>query len=162
MEWMLPEQRLTVSETADIVRDMQQIISRSQTAAYQAVNSALVQRNWLIGYRIAREELKSDDHAENYGLEVIKKLSRKLTELYGKGFTKTNLYSFYSFYKTYPEIFHTACGNLSRCCPGRIIEPCYRLQTRKPVPGMRGRPGSKHGACVPCSAIFPANIIIES
>ena len=67
MEWMLPEQRLTVSETADIVRDMQQIISRSQTAAYQAVNSALVQRNWLIGYRIAREELKSDDHAENYG-----------------------------------------------------------------------------------------------
>ena len=48
MEWMLPEQRLTVSETADIVRDMQQIISRSQTAAYQAVNSALVQRNWLI------------------------------------------------------------------------------------------------------------------
>ena len=110
MEWMLPEQRLTVSETADIVRDMQQIISRSQTAAYQAVNSALVQRNWLIGYRIAREELKSDDHAENYGLEVIKKLSRKLTELYGKGFTKTNLYSFYSFYKTYPEIFHTACG----------------------------------------------------
>lgn len=29
---------------------------------------------------------------------------------YGKGFTKSNLYSFYSFYKTYPEIFQTASG----------------------------------------------------
>lgn len=29
---------------------------------------------------------------------------------YGKGFTKTNLYSFYSFYKNFPEIFHSLSG----------------------------------------------------
>ena len=29
---------------------------------------------------------------------------------YGKGYTKSNLYSFYSFYKTYPEIFQTVSG----------------------------------------------------
>lgn len=45
-----------------------------------------------------------------YGAEVIKKLSDELTSEYGKGFTKTNLYSFYSFYKAYPEIFHAASG----------------------------------------------------
>lgn len=33
-----------------------------------------------------------------------------MTEKYGKGFTKTNLYSFYSFYKCFPEIFHSASG----------------------------------------------------
>ena len=45
-----------------------------------------------------------------YGTEVIKKLSKELTSEYGKGFTKTNLYSFYSFYKAYPEIFHAVSG----------------------------------------------------
>lgn len=45
-----------------------------------------------------------------YGAEIIKKLSKKLSAEYGKGFTKSNLYSFYSFYKTYPKIFQTASG----------------------------------------------------
>lgn len=78
-------------------------------AAYQAVNTALVQRNWLMGYRIAEEELQGENRAE-YGASVIKKLAKELTAEYGKGFTKTNLYHFYSFYKAYPEIFHSASG----------------------------------------------------
>ena len=41
---------------------------------------------------------------------MIKKLSFELTKEFGKGYTKSNLYSFYSFYKTYPEIFQTVSG----------------------------------------------------
>lgn len=81
------------------------------SSPYQAVNSALVQRNWLIGYRIAEEELQGDNRAE-YGASIIKKFAKELTAEYGKGYTKTNLYHFYSFYKTYPEIFHSASGKL--------------------------------------------------
>lgn len=95
----------------DILKDMCGIIESSRKAAYQAVNSALVQRNWLIGYRIAEEELQGDNRAE-YGASIIKKLAKELTAEYGKGYTKTNLYHFYSFYKTYPEIFHLASGKL--------------------------------------------------
>lgn len=91
------------------LKDMCGIIESSRDAAYRAVNTALVQRNWLIGYRIAEEELEGEDRAE-YGATVIKSLSKKLTEKYGKGFTKTNLYSFFMFYKTFPEIFHSASG----------------------------------------------------
>ena len=69
----------------------------------------LLQRNWLIGYRIAEEELQSADRAE-YGAKIIAKLAKELTAEYGKGFTKTNLYNFYSFYKAYPEIFHSMGG----------------------------------------------------
>lgn len=69
------------------------------SSPYQAVNSALVQRNWLIGYRIAEEKLQGDNRAE-YGASIIKKLAKELTAEYGKGYTKTNLYHFYSFYKT--------------------------------------------------------------
>lgn len=96
-------------ETDDILKDMRQIIESSQKAAYQAVNMTLVQRNWMMGYRIASEELHGEKRAE-YGAKIIKKLSKELSTEYGKGFTKTNLYNFYSFYKTYPEIFHSESG----------------------------------------------------
>ena len=79
------------------------IIDTSQKSAYQAVNVTPVYRNLLIGYRVAKETLNGNKRAE-YGSEVIKKLSKELTKLYGKGFTKSNLYSFYKFYTMYPNI----------------------------------------------------------
>lgn len=65
-----------------------------------------------IGYRIAQEELNGEDRAR-YGAEIIKRLAKDLTIKYGKGFTKSNLYSFYSFYKAYPGIFQTLSGKSS-------------------------------------------------
>lgn len=100
-------------KTDDILKDMCGIIESSQKAAYQAVNTTLVQRNWLLGYRIASEELQGEDRAK-YGAEVIKKLAKELSAEYGKGYTKSNLYHFYSFYKTFPEIFQTMSGKSQR------------------------------------------------
>ncbi len=100
-------------KTDDIFQDMCEIIESSREAAHRAVNIALVQRNWLIGYRIASEELQGEERAE-YGMEIIKNLSKELTKVYGKGFTKSNLYSFYAFYKAYPEIFQTLSGKSAR------------------------------------------------
>ena len=93
----------------DILKDMCGIIESSRKAAYQAVNTALVQRNWLIGYRIAEEELQGEYRAE-YGANIIKRLAKELTAEYGKGYAKSNLYSFNSFYKTFPNIFQTVSG----------------------------------------------------
>lgn len=95
--------------TNNIINDLKSIIDLSQKQAYSLVNITLVKRNWLIGKRIAEEELKGEDRAE-YGAEIIKTLSKELTDIYGKGFTKSNLYSFYSFYKTYPNIFQSQIG----------------------------------------------------
>lgn len=100
---------LRISNTDDILNDIRNIIDVSRERAYQAVNLALVKRNWLLGKRISEEEMKNNERAE-YGMEVIKTLSKALTSEYGKGFTKTNLYNFYLFYKTFPEIFHSASG----------------------------------------------------
>lgn len=99
--------------TDDILKDMCGIIESSQKAAYQAVNTALIRRNWLLGYRIASEEMQGEERAK-YGAEIIKKLAKDLSAEYGKGYTKSNLYSFYSFYKTYPEIFQTMSGKSQR------------------------------------------------
>ena len=55
------------------------------------------------------EERKGSERAE-YGAALIKMLSKKLTEAFGKGFTKTNLYSFAKFYECFPDIFHSVSG----------------------------------------------------
>ena len=90
-------------KTDNILKDVCSIIDSAKNYAYQSVNIALVERNWLIGYRIAEEELKGKDRAD-YGIEVIKKLSKELTKEYGKGFDRSNLYRFLSFYKNFPQI----------------------------------------------------------
>ncbi len=111
-----------VEPTGIIFNDACQIIENAQCAAYRAVDAVLLRRNWLLGRRIVQEELKGEDRAK-YGAEVIKRLSVELTARYGKGFTKTNLYSFSQFYKTRPEIFHLASGKfkLLSCMHYRIL-----------------------------------------
>ena len=97
--------------SGDVFSDIKSIIEVSRKQAYRFVDLILLRRNWLMGKRIAEEELINGNRADNYGLEIIRKLSAALTAEYGKGFTKTNLYNYYRFYKTFPDIFHTACGN---------------------------------------------------
>ena len=61
----------------DILKDMCGIIEFSRDNAYKAVNMALIQRNWLIDYRIAEEELKGESRAE-YVANIIKNISNEL------------------------------------------------------------------------------------
>ena len=95
-------------KTDNILNDDQTIIEVSQKEAYRSVNTILSQRNWLIGYRIAVEELAGEERAE-YGVEIIKNLSRYLTQKYGKGYDRSNLYHCLRFYKAFPQIVDTAC-----------------------------------------------------
>lgn len=91
----------------DIFKDAQEIIEQTRNNAYQAVNVAMIQRNWLLGKRIADEELKGKNRAE-YGKEIVKKLSDFLTNKYGKGFDFSSLYKYVRFYKEFPEILDLA------------------------------------------------------
>lgn len=95
---------LTTADFETVYSDVSTIIREARETAYRAVDVALLKRNWLLGKRIAEEELK-DTRVENYGQEIIKKLSKRLSLEYGKGFERANLYRFVQFYKTYPDIF---------------------------------------------------------
>jgi len=98
--------------SANIVKDACAIIESSQKAAFSAVNIALIQRNWLLGKRISEEIIGEDNRAE-YGVHVIKKLSKELTSIYGKGFDRRSLYYCLEFYKTYPEIVQSLIAKSS-------------------------------------------------
>ena len=52
---------------------------------------------WLLGKRIAEEELKGEGRAE-YGMKLVENLSKSLSENYGNGFTKRSLYKYLQFY----------------------------------------------------------------
>ena len=47
--------------------------------------------------------MQGGERAE-YGAELIKNISKKLTKNYGKGFDYSSLYKFVRFYKEFPEI----------------------------------------------------------
>lgn len=92
----------------ELFKDSCYIIEQSKASAYRSVNEALVKRNWLLGLRIQQETLK-DQRAE-YGEQAVAKLAKELTDKYGKGFTKTNLYNYISFFQAWPNIFHSENG----------------------------------------------------
>ena len=85
----------------DLLADVRTIIDAAQASAYRAVNVALVYRNWLLGRRIAEEDLGGIDRAE-YGKQVIVTLAGQLTSLYGRGFDFSSLYKFVLFYRRFP------------------------------------------------------------
>ena len=89
--------------SGSLLKDAQGIIEQARQEAYRSVNIAMLQRNWLLGKRISEEILRGENRAE-YGNEVIKKLSEELTDIYGKGFNKNNLYAFVQFYKIFPTL----------------------------------------------------------
>lgn len=101
-----PEE-LDYKKTEDAVKDIKYIVETSQKVAYTTVDLILLRRNWLIGRRIAEEELNGDDRAK-YGSEVISKISKALMDQFGRGYTSNALYSYVRFYNTYPEIFYSA------------------------------------------------------
>ena len=74
------EQDILFVSTGNLLNDAKTIIDRARAKAYAAVNVALVERNWLLGKRIAEEELQGEHRAE-YGASVIKRLSNELTDV---------------------------------------------------------------------------------
>ena len=92
---------LAYSKSADLLADARVIIDAAQKSAYRSVNAALVYRNWLLGRRIAEEDLGGGDRAE-YGKRVVENLAVDLTAIYGKGFDFGSLYKFIAFYRRFP------------------------------------------------------------
>ena len=87
----------------DIFLDSVQIIESAHYNAYRQVDSILVLRNWLLGKRIAEENMDGE-RIERYGARIISDLAQRLTKQFGKGFDKRSLYRYVKFYKLYSKI----------------------------------------------------------
>jgi len=94
--------------------DIRQIIEQARRKAYSAVNFAMVEAYWHIGKRIVEEEQKGKSRAE-YGQQIIKELSNRLSAEFGKGFSEANIKNCRQFYLIFKadEIRYTLCSELS-------------------------------------------------
>lgn len=99
----LNDNNISYTKSNNLLEDIRQIIENARKYAYNAINVALVHRNWLLGKRIAEEELQGENRAK-YGEELIEKLSKELSTIYGKEFDSSSLYKYARFYKLFPEI----------------------------------------------------------
>ena len=98
-------------EIDNILIDIRKIINESKKNIIKNVNTIMLHAYWSIGKRIVEEEQKGKKRAE-YGSSLIKLLSKELTNEYGKGFSKSNLFSMRKFYIEYQK-FQTVSGKLS-------------------------------------------------
>ena len=87
----------------DLYHNIRQIVSTASQNAYRAVNFAMVEAYWNIGKLIVEEEQKGEKRAE-YGKVLIKTLSKRLTEEFGKGFSRQSLWNMRQFYLTFPNL----------------------------------------------------------
>ncbi|MBD3839972.1 MAG: DUF1016 domain-containing protein, partial [Epsilonproteobacteria bacterium] len=86
-------------------------IEEARNRAKQSINHIMTEAYWNIGRLIVEEEQKGNQRAA-YGEGLIKELSQRLSEDYGKGFSQRNLRSMRSFYLAFP-ILQTLSAKLS-------------------------------------------------
>ena len=84
-------EKLTYINTSNLLTDTSTIIESAKNAAFRSVNVVLVQRNWLLGKRIAEEQLGDLTREELYGQRIVETLAQQLTEQYGSGFDFSSL-----------------------------------------------------------------------
>lgn len=72
-------------------KEIKKVIDSSRNKIYKAINYAMVETYWHVGQIIVEEEQRGSEKAE-YGKGLIKALSKRLTQEYGKGYTTSNLW----------------------------------------------------------------------
>ena len=95
-------------KTQNLLADSSKIIESARDVAYRAVNVVLVQRNWLLGKRIAEEMVGEQTREELYGKSLVQNLAEQLTKVYGSGFDISSLYKYMRFYQCFPNILDAA------------------------------------------------------
>ncbi len=95
------------NEYRSLKKEIGELLARGREQAARAVNTLLVETYWHIGRHIVEFEQSGKEKAE-YGTELLDRLSKDLTQEFGKGFGRSNLFYIRRLYLAFPN-----CGTLS-------------------------------------------------
>ena len=87
------------------------IITNNKNKMIYQINNTLVENNFMIGKIIVENEQNGNIRAE-YGKDILNKLSKKLTNKFGSGYSRSGLQNMRLFYDKYKNCQPLA-GNLS-------------------------------------------------
>lgn len=82
-----------------IFEEIKGLVNNSRDRVYSAVNTEMLNLYWNIGKIIM--EIQQGNERANYGDAVLEKLSEKLTNEFGKGFSVDNLEKMRKFYNVF-------------------------------------------------------------
>ena len=94
-----------------LFEQIENIINENKRHMSYQINNSLVQTYFSIGKIIVENEQNGNIRAE-YGKDILKKLSKSLTNKFGSGFSLSGLYNMRLFYNRYKN-FQPLAGNLS-------------------------------------------------
>ena len=98
------------NEINSIFDSIKNLVINSRNKVYHTVNTEMLNLYWNIVKIIM--EIQQGDERASYGDAVLDKLSQKLTNEFGKGFSSRNLRTMRKFYLIYP-IWKTVSAKLS-------------------------------------------------
>ena len=99
------------SEYVRLVSLISDVWEHAKEKAAVAINTQLIEANWQTGRYIVEYEQHGNVKAE-YGKQLLTNLSKDLTRLRGKGYSRSNLFNMRQFYLRFPKI-QTVSGQLT-------------------------------------------------
>jgi DUF1016 N-terminal domain len=93
----------TVDTYATVLSGVVELMDAARRAAARSVNAVMTATYWEIGRRIVELEQRGESRAE-YGKQIIERLAKDLSDRFGRGFQKSNLFQMRAFYIAYPNI----------------------------------------------------------
>ena len=94
-----------------VLRDVSGIVEGARLTSARTVNALMTASYWEIGRRIVEHEQGGKRRA-GYGDELLDRLSFDLSEHFGRGFGRRNLFQMRAFYSTWPNIVQTVSAQL--------------------------------------------------
>jgi hypothetical protein len=92
----------TTHDLTPLITELRGLIQSARHTVATTVNTLQVMTNFEIGRRIVEHEQKGAERAE-YGKELLKELSVRLAEEFGRGFSEDNLARMRSFYTIWKD-----------------------------------------------------------
>lgn len=116
-----PAQALSMPSYDAILREVSGLLEAARRTSARAVNAVLTATYWQIGRRIAELEMGGGSRAA-YGDTLVRRLAADLTNRFGRGFGRSNLYQMRSFYLAYQDIVQAPSGLLPAPQPSAIVQ----------------------------------------
>ena len=84
-----------------LLSDLRELVQTARARAAASVNSELVMLYWHIGERIQKDILEQE--RADYGQKVVIELAKTLTQEFGQGFDRSNLFRMVQFVQVCPD-----------------------------------------------------------
>lgn len=91
----------TTEELSTLYNNVASLIETTKEKVYHSVNTELVVLYWNIGKTIKEDIIKVE--RAGYGEKVVEGLAKDLSEQYGKGYSKRNLFRMVKFYEAFAD-----------------------------------------------------------